>query len=175
MNKIKGNFKLNGESTILQDCDYLNIELVGKHAEQKNASLPIILSCKWILSKSGYVCTYDFDKLNLPPCRGGIKLHRLLKPAPVGYVVDHINHNSLDNRLENLRVCTPKENSYNTSRRNGKFKGVKKQSNGKWNAKIHKDGKKYELKDIGTEKEAAKLYDILAEELFGQYAGKNFN
>jgi hypothetical protein len=137
-------------------------------------SLPIVLSCKWILSKSGYASTYDFDKLGLPHCRGGIKLHRLLKPAPIGYVVDHINHNRLDNRLENLRVCTPKENSYNTSKRNGKFKGVKKQSNGKWMAKAHKDGKKYELKDIATEKEAAKLYDILAEELFGEYAGKNF-
>lgn len=42
-----------------------------------------------------------------------IRLHRLITNAPKGLVVDHINGNTLDNRRENLRVCTQKENTQN--------------------------------------------------------------
>ena len=44
-------------------------------------------------------------------------LHKnLLGKQEKGYVIDHINRNKLDNRLENLRVITCKENSYNRTK-----------------------------------------------------------
>jgi len=98
----------------------------------------------------------------------------IIGDIPKGNVVDHINRNKLDNRLENLRICSQKQNSYNTSKRNNKFKGVSKMKNG-WCAKITKDGQTHIIKNIPSEHEAAKIYDMMAEELFGQYAGKNFN
>lgn len=44
-----------------------------------------------------------------------LRMHRLVAERvfgeiPEGYVVDHINHNSLDNRRENLEVITQAQN-----------------------------------------------------------------
>lgn len=40
-------------------------------------------------------------------------LHRLIMGNPKGLVIDHINHNTLDNRKCNLRAVSPAENYYN--------------------------------------------------------------
>lgn len=47
---------------------------------------------------------------------GGVYLHRILTDCPDDKEVDHINHDTLNNRRSNLRVCTHLENM-----RNGKF------------------------------------------------------
>lgn len=41
------------------------------------------------------------------------RLHRLIMKTPKELVVDHINHNGLDNRRANLRNCTSSENQKN--------------------------------------------------------------
>ena len=41
-------------------------------------------------------------------------IHRLITNCPDDMVVDHINHNTLDNTLANLKVCTAKQNKQNS-------------------------------------------------------------
>lgn len=42
-----------------------------------------------------------------------IRMHRLIMQCPDKLVVDHLNHNRLDNRRANLRICTQAENTRN--------------------------------------------------------------
>lgn len=50
-----------------------------------------------------------------------IHLHRLITNCPKEKVVDHINHNGLDNRKCNLRIITQKENCLNRKNLNRIF------------------------------------------------------
>ena len=64
-------------------------------------------------------------------------------PVPDGFVVDHINHDTLDNRLSNLRLATQKQNMYNqrTPKNNTSgYKGVVWHSQAqKWRPMIRVD------------------------------------
>jgi hypothetical protein len=77
--------------------------------------------------------------------RGWVSMPRSLLDAPDGMVVDHINHNTLDNRRSNLRVCLQSENIKNCrirkDNRSG-FKGVDWYPKyKKWRARIQSDKK----------------------------------
>src|SRR5690606_16636288 len=89
------------------------------------------------------------------PTRKGkcIIMHRfLLNVKGKNKIVDHKNHNELDNRKSNLRVCSRSQSEHNKLKyknNNSGFKGVSKSSkNGKyeyWTAYIWNKGKKYFL------------------------------
>ena len=61
--------------------------------------------------------------------------------------VDHINHNTLDNRKENLRIVTPRDNSRNLKKESSsKYIGVSwNKREQKWRAYIYIDGKQKHL------------------------------
>lgn len=92
-------------------------------------------------------------------------MHRLIVKPKGGYQVDHINGRSLDNRRENLRMCNSFQNAHNRGANNGSpIKGVR-QENGRWRMTISKT--------YATQKEAAKAYNELAKQLFGEFAYQN--
>lgn len=102
-------------------------------------------------------------------------LHRLLVGAKKTLeYVDHINGNKFDNRMSNLRICTPSQSARNVSKTKKKctsqYKGVD------WNIKGMKwrsiCGGKY-LGYYDSEIEAAKAYNEAAKILFGEYAKLN--
>lgn len=145
---------------------------------------------------NGYLCLFDeddFDKFssdkfsivkgwNKTPylsirLNGKSTLyHRLITNAPKNRIVDHKNHNTLDNRKENLRLCTRSQNMWNRKRTTGtsKYKGVYwwTERNG-WASAIYLNNKRIYLGVYNSEKKAAEIYNQKAKELFGEFACLN--
>lgn len=110
--------------------------------------------------------------------RGTLHMHRVIMDAPDNMRVDHINHNGLDNRRANLRLCTNAENSRNTTSAKGslsKYLGVSWDSgSGKWRAHIRIKGGRLALGRFFDEAEAARAYDAAARLHHGVFANPNF-
>lgn len=113
------------------------------------------------------------------------ELHRYLMPAPKGYITEHKNGNTLDNRKENLRIATPSDNRANSKKQThrpmtSKYKGVcrkwdkRRQNWTNWKAYIAYKKQRIHLGSFKTEEEAARAYDAKAKELFGEFARLNF-
>ena len=88
--------------------------------------------------------------------------------------VDHINHDGLDNRKENLRICTRSQNMMNQRvYKNNKsgYKGVYwHKANSYWVSQIRKNKKSIYLGYFKDKTVAAKAYNKAALEIFGKYA-----
>lgn len=136
--------------------------------------LPFINLFKWRIKKDKktyYVVT------NISVCgkQTMVTMHRFLTGLRK-VQVDHINRNGLDNRMENLRFATAKENSYNRVRKNSTgYRGVSKitRSNA-FQASLTKNGKRYYSGPFKTKKEAALAYDKLSRKHHGEFGIRNF-
>lgn len=96
---------------------------------------------------------------------------------PASLTIDHVNGKRADNRIENLRLATPLQNSVNRkihkNNRSG-FKGVYfDQTRGKanpWKARIVVDKKQITLGLFPTAVEAHEAYKKAADKYFGEFA-----
>lgn len=90
---------------------------------------------------------------------------------PAGLDIDHINHNTLDNRRCNLRVASRSQNAANCKGRGNKYKGVwwdeEKQ---RWRARITVNYQGYNLGRFDNEEDAAIAYNVAAQLFFGEFA-----
>ncbi len=81
-----------------------------------------------------------------------------------GMIIDHINGNRSDNRIDNLRLVTPSQNTQNQHkpRKDNLSSGIKGvtlyKPNGTWQAQIRAHGKYYYIGRYKTKEEAAEAY-----------------
>jgi len=106
-----------------------------------------------------------------------IYLHNIIMPKKVGFEIDHINRNKLDNRKNNLRYCSRSQNIWNrgiqksnTSGFNGVtwHKRIKK-----WQVRIAINNKRLHLGYFSDIKLAADTYNAYATSLHGKFASLN--
>lgn len=94
-------------------------------------------------------------------------------------ITDHINHNGLDNRKINLRLCTFSQNRMNQipyKDRTSIYKGVDfYSSRNVFRTRIVFNGKHKHVGYFKNEIDAAKAYDINAKKYYGEYANLNFH
>lgn len=104
-----------------------------------------------------------------------VRMHRLIMGAKGKKDVDHRNGNGLDNRKENLRLCTRAENtraSHVGRGGNNPYKGVTYDGSltfKPWSANIVADRRRTFLGNFHTAEEAAVAYDLAAIELHGDF------
>jgi hypothetical protein len=110
--------------------------------------------------------------------RTQVLMHRQIVNAGVGWEVDHIDRNGLNNQRSNLRLCTKSQNQHNANMRSDNtsgFKGVSRAKGARsWQARIRVDGKLIHLGSFSEKSEAAKAYDEVARKYFGEFARTNF-
>jgi len=125
--------------------------------------------------KHAYAVGFPLNRFNPTPMKNFL-MHRYLMAFPRnGNVVDHINHNGIDNRRENLRIVTHKENMLNSelSRRNSTgAKGVSARYNVRgdkyYMVQWTDNGVQKHSKKILTLEAAARYYDSKIENLYGK-------
>lgn len=142
------------------------------------------------LSQFNWSCSLDKGRLyarrNSRSSSGKVKrflLHRVIFSRVLGRelkaheCVDHINRDTLDNRRQNLRLATKKQNSRNRglSRNNTSgYKGVSFNKRDKvYAAKIRVDNKLINLGNYKNILDAAKAYNEAATKYFGEFASLN--
>lgn len=113
-----------------------------------------------------------------------VRMHRLVLGLSTDDPhVDHINHNRLDNRRSNLRLCTMQQNTFHSlaqrtyagEKTSSHFKGVGLiTARGKWHPRIQVNGRRISLGHFEDEASAARAYDSAAAHFFGEFAVLNF-
>lgn len=174
-----------------------NIHLIQLHGKNPVSSssfakvslnkINLVAQFKWYLGKDNYPFTY---------IKGGrVPLHRYIWFINTGQYdnytveekdgimykkklyIDHINRDKLDATDNNLRLSTPATNSYNKTSKSSiidpvsmkPLHHIKLKKTG-YEIKINKAGKVSCINKISSLEEAKTIYNMMATELFGEYA-----
>lgn len=106
-----------------------------------------------------------------------IRMHRIImncSDAQDDLVVDHINHNTLDNRKVNLRIATDIQNNWNSIHVSNS--GVKyNPNNNKWNVFINYKLQRINLGSFNTYNEALDIRNKAEYIFYGEFRYSKFN
>lgn len=153
------------------------IELTkGQKTLVDRKTFPLLTSIKWYAGITKNKKDFYARHQNLT------LMHRFIwenfkGPIPENYVIDHINGNTLDNRLENLQCITQKENTRKQRKKKNNTSGYRgvsfSQRTNKWLARIQVDYKFIHLGLFSNKEQAAIAYNNAAKKYFGDFAVLN--
>jgi hypothetical protein len=147
----------NGAVALVNDEDYILVSIYTWHENKKG--------------HTSYAVRYNPDHK-----RTDIYMHRVILCAGCGQEVDHKNGNGLDNRRNNIRICSKITNAQNRQNSWGssKYRGISwVKDRNVWSAQIQINGKYIHLGRFDREEDAAYAYNLAATTYFGEFAHLN--
>ena len=120
----------------------------------------------WVKRYDGYIVSVINRKT--------VRLHRFVMNAPDNMIVDHIHHDTTDNRKCELRLVTRSQNNMNRMIRSDSTSGITgvtlhKRTN-KWVAQLCLNDKHIHLGYFDNKEDAVKARKQAEEEYFGEYS-----
>jgi hypothetical protein len=167
----------------MPDTEYRTIPLTqGQVAIVDAADYEWLMQWKWQAlwdphTQSFRAVRTEYFRVDGKRAQKAITMHRLILNAQPDIKVDHIDHNTLNNRRYNLRAATQTQNSAHNRRmhRNNTsgYRGVRFYQYygepGRWVARITRNGKLQHLGYFNTPEEASNAYENAAREHRGEF------
>lgn len=155
---------------------YKKIQLGGHRSDSKNKCYAIVdvgdfeavSQFKWSLCHG-----YAQRGMMVNGRMTWVAMHREIIGGKPNMVIDHINHNTIDNRRSNLRLCTNSQNQFNRGvpiNNTSGYKGVYfNKKDKRWGAYMSLNKKMKMLGYFGTKEEAAIAYREHARKVQGDF------
>lgn len=169
---MKNEYEVRGDVTaiIINSPKYGRIETLIDTAElERVKQISGSWSAQWSPNTKSF---YAINSLRVDNVRKRIHLHRCITDTCSELVVDHINHDTLDNRIVNLRQITQAQNLQNKKgpSKNNKSTGVrgvvKSTKHKKYIVKINHEGKTKHIGLYSDLEDAKKAYETARAKYF---------
>ena len=158
------------------ECEFGDMTQAYKNGKKFNVDyddfIHHVMGYKFRMDNKGYVM-YSSSKDGLH----NKLLHRMIMDCPEDMVIDHINHDKLNNCRSNLRIVTNQQNQMNKGKQKTNKSGVigvdwYKRCE-KWRAEIRFNNKKIHLGYFDDFEEASRVRKEAEKKYYGEYRNKD--